>query len=314
MTLKLLPLPLLVASAVSGLVAWTAFSPMFRPSVAGADAVEHEPQISAGLEAAVDRVNRLFEERWTADRKTPAEPADELQVLRRLSVALFGTIPSLEEVRRFESYSGSNRIERWTRRMLSDPRFGEYFGERIGVALLGERENDHPMFRRERFMGWLGDELLRGRPYDEIARRIIAEAGPPTSAAATNFVTAQLTLDDQFASRLAARTVRAFLGQRIDCAECHDHPFERWKQADFEGLAAYFAQARFRTTGLEDDADRRHEVEDRKTLAMREVEPRVPFSAEWVSGDGSRRRQLAEWITHRDNRRFTRAITNRIWG
>jgi len=314
MNLKLRLLPLLVAAAGCGLVAWTALGPLVDWPFANAGAGADESHVADGLSAAVDRVNRHVEGRWTAEGIPPAEPADELQVLRRLSLALVGTIPSLEDIRQFEADDRPSRLDRWTSRMLADDRFGEYFAERLGVALLGERQNEHPMFRRERFVSWLGGELVRGRPFDEIARQIIAETGSPTSAPATNFVTAQITQDDQFANRLASRTVRAFLGQRIDCAECHDHPFDDWKQADFQGLAAYFAQARFRTSGLEDDDDQRLEVEDRSTLAKRVVEPRVPFHDDWVHGDKSRRRQLADWVTHRENRRFTRAIANRVWG
>jgi hypothetical protein len=66
--------------------------------------------------------------------------------------------------------------------------------------------------------------------------------------------------------------------------------------------------------GVADDVRGRHEVEDRTTLARRVVEPHVPFHTEWLGKHGSHRQQLADWITHRENKRFLRAISNRVWG
>jgi hypothetical protein len=274
-----------------------------------------DAKIGRDLVSAVEAVDRRFQARWADEQIAPAEPADELQVLRRLSLAIVGTVPSLQEIREIEADTAPDRLRRWTVRLLADPRFAEYFAERLAIALVGTYEQRVPWFTHARFEAWLADQLKAGRPYDEIVRSMISEAGPPTSNGATNFVTAEIVQGEGYANRLAARTARATLGQRIDCAECHDHPFDTWKQSDFAGLAAYFGQVRTGSVGLEDQVNRRHEVEDRKTLEKRVIEPRVPFHPEWLGEEhGSRRRQLAGWITHPDNRRFLRAISNRVWG
>ena len=96
--------------------------------------------------------------------------------------------------------------------------------------------------------------------------------------------------------RLAGRVTRAFLGLRLDCAQCHNHPFADWKQADFEGLAAFFGQTHVGFTGIYDGAGE-YVVEDRKTQAKKTVEPRVPFAPELLPDQGTRRQQLAAWVT-----------------
>jgi hypothetical protein len=312
--LKHVTLPVIAAAAAAGLVAWTALGPLAQSAGNSDAAPTIESPLAGGLDPVVAEVNRLFEDRWAQPGLVPAVPADELQVLRRLSLALAGTIPSLEEVRAFEVDRRPDRLRRWTLRLLDDRRFGEHFAERLAVAFVGNRPQDPPWFGRYRFEAWLAEQLLAGRPYDEIVHEMIAADGPPTTRPAADFVTAEIVEGQTSANRLAARSVRAFLGQRIDCAECHDHPFDDWTQADFQGLAAYFAQVRTASTGIMDDRDRRHEVEDRETFDRRVVEARVPFHDEWLSDGDTRRRQLADWITHDQNRRFLRAIANRVWG
>ena len=77
--------------------------------------------------AGVDRVNQWFENHWGTEQVTPVDPADEINILRRLSLALHGTVPSLEELRQFEADGQRDRLKRWTQRMLGDDRFPTYF-------------------------------------------------------------------------------------------------------------------------------------------------------------------------------------------
>jgi hypothetical protein len=143
---------------------------------------------------------------------------------------------------------------------------------------------------------------------------MISGTGLWTDHPATNYITVAIANGELDENKLAGRTVRAFLGQRIDCAQCHDHPFAEWKQAQFQGLASLFGQAQNSLVGIEDKSHKIYQVEDRKTLKKHVVEPAVPFHPEWLPGTGTRRERLAAWITHPDNRRFERATANRIWG
>lgn len=303
-----LVLPLLVAAGVVALVAAAARSPVHPvPAVRGSAEFPD-------ADAVVGQVNRLFEARWTASQVEPAAPADDLAILRRMSLALHGTVPSLEELRRFEADRDPDRIERWALQLLRDRRFNDYFAARLARSLIGAEQGQFIIFRRDRFTTWLSEQLAADRPYDELVREMIADDGLWTGRPATNFITQAVTDGTLDPNKLAGRTVRAFLGQRIDCAQCHNHPFADWKQDQFAGLAACYGQAVVTPVGINDNPKRTFELEDRKTLEKRAVDPAPPFGQEWWPNAGDYRERLAHWVTHPDNRRFERAIVNRVWG
>lgn len=308
-------LPLVVVLAVATIVAMAARSPLPPASRLREVGVEIDD-----LKPAVARLNAEFSARWAGAGIKPAEKADELQVLRRLSLALQGTIPSLQEVRQFTDDTRTDRLEHWTRRMLADKRFADYFAERLARGMVGKEGGQFVVFRRDRFVDWLSEQLQKNTPYDELVRKVISETGLWTGNPATNFVTAAVNEGDVDENKLAGKTVRIFMGQRIDCAQCHDHPFEHWKQSEFEGLAAFYGQVRpSGLVGIEDVEQKdgnpiEYEVDDRKTSEKRVVPISVPFHPECVPESGSRRARLAAWVTHPSNRRFERAIANRVWG
>ncbi len=306
--LSLLIAPLAVAAGVVVLVVGAATSPRHP--------IPPMPQESELAEAlgTVAKVDQFFAERWNSLNLHSALPADELTILRRLSLALHGTVPSLEEIRRFEADGEPHRLERWTMQLMNDRRFADYFATRLARGFIGAEGGQFIIFRRDRYTEWLADSLHENRPFDELVREMIDSNGLWTGVPATNYVTQAYADDVLNVNKLAGRTVRAFLGQRIDCAQCHNHPFADWKQQEFEGLAACFGQVKIAVTGVEDDKTKIYEVEDRKTLDKHVVEPAVPFGKEWWPEDGTVRQKLAAWVTHPDNRRFERAVANRVWG
>jgi hypothetical protein len=158
---------------------------------------------------------------------------------------------------------------------------------------------------------------MKDRPYDRLVRDLIAGEGIWTDRPETNFVT--VTFDPAVKrpdrERLAARVARAFLGVRIDCAQCHDHPFQPWKRDDFQGLAAFFGQVNNSLRGFRDDGKSTYEIADRKTGKNATVAPRVPFAPELLPPEqaGSPRARLARWVTDPANPNFSRATVNRVW-
>jgi hypothetical protein len=261
------------------------------------------------------RVNAAFRSEWERANLAPASRADDLTIARRLALGLMGTIPSLEELRELEAEPQAERLDRWLTAILNDRRCHDYLAERLARAVVGVQDGPFIIYRRRRLVAWLGDKLEANRPYDEIVRELISDSGIWTDHPATNFVSVTIKPDQEKgpdAGELAARVSRAFLGVRLDCAECHDHPFQPWKQADFQGLAAYFGQTKQTFTGIA-DADGEYVVENRLTGEPQTIAPCVPFQAELLPSSGTRREKLAVWVTHRDNRAFGRAAVNRIW-
>lgn len=389
----LIPL-VLVVLAVAWVAGLAARSPVSGPAALG-EAVPDD------LAATVGAVDARLAELWEADGIQPADPVtDDLVILRRLSLALHGTIPSLEEIRRFEADTRPDRLERWTAAMLEDTRFADYFAQRLSRAYVGVEQGQFILFRRDRFNEWLSQQLRDHRPYDEIVREMIAGTGVWTGEPEVNFLTGAYANDQFDENKLTGRVVRAFLGQRIDCAQCHDHPFAHWKQSDFEGLTAHFSELNVSLVGVEDKAgfrgllpaqaqpadgpvsqeirgalgrrklgvpenaeimtleadqhwavvvrpdgtseeepqpdegaalkvravlrrtndgiaiyapEREHVIDDARAGDLRVADPAVPFGPEWQPDSGTRRERLAAWVTHPDNRRFERAIANRVW-
>src|SRR5262249_59502547 len=110
---------------------------------------------------------------------------------------------------------------------------------------------------RGRCVAWLSDAIPETRRYDALVRDLIAGTGLWTDHPAVNFLSVTIAEDTERPTpdRLAARVARAFLGVRLDCAQCHDHPFQPWKQADFRGLAAFFGGVHSDLRGIRDAAD-----------------------------------------------------------
>ncbi|WP_337173371.1 DUF1549 domain-containing protein [Paludisphaera sp.] len=260
------------------------------------------------------RVDEAFREAWKSRAIEPAPLASELAVMRRLNLALTGAPPSLEEIRRFEAIGPGRRVDAWAEELLRDRRSADYLAERFARAFVGVEDGPFIVFRRRRLVAWLSDALLENRPYPEIVRDLVAGRGIWTDHPAVNFVS--VTRDEATErpdpERLAARVSRAFLGARIDCAQCHDHPFQPWTQADFRGLAAFFGGVRSNLRGVS-DGESDYRPPDRRTKEPSEVEPEVPSRPDLLPAEGPPRDRLAAWIVDPRNPYFGRAVANRAW-
>lgn len=277
------------------------------PTRGPAGTVSARPEVSA-------RVDEALRESWKAKGIVPAPTAPDLAVMRRLNLALAGVVPSLEEIRRFEAMPAEGRVGAWADELLRDRRTADYLAERFARAFVGVEDGPFIVFRRRRFVSWLSDALMENRPYPEIVRDLIAGRGIWTDRPAVNFVS--VTRDEMTErpdpERLAARVSRAFLGARIDCAQCHDHPFQPWTQADFRGLAGFFGGVRSNLRGVSDGEDDYHPL-DRKTKEPQTIAPAVPSHPELLPAEGPPRERLAAWVVDPRNPHFGRAVANRAW-
>lgn len=267
------------------------------------------------IRKSADKVDAAIERQWQQAGVQPAAPAGNLLIARRLALALAGTIPSLEDVRHLESLPKNEQLDVWLAELLADRRSADYLAERLARAYVGVEDGPFLLYRRRRFVSWLADELAANRPYDAIVRHLIADTGLWTDTPAVNFVTVTINPGDENKpdpNRLAARVARAMLGVRLDCAECHDHPFADWKQADFQALAAFFGGTRHSLRGIRDYPGD-FQVENLQTGATSTMKPAVPFENELLPAAGTQRQRLARWVTHSENRAFARATVNRVW-
>lgn len=314
--------------ALSGLFFLGAMAPEPRLRPREDDARPRPWQESIKLDSAA--VDRQLKELIDDAKLTAASEAEWRIVCRRLSLALVGNSPSLEELRAIERIEPARRIEWWTDYLLEDTRWSHCFAERFSRAFVGTNEGPFLLFRRRKFQLWLADEFRRGTPYDQIVRKMLTGTGLWTDRPEVNFLTS--SIKEGNGGRvdpivLAGRTSRAFLGTRLDCLQCHDDMLGNIQlvsngtprggtQLDFHRLAACFGGCRVSgknaLAGLRDDKTpyraQLHSDEEKSI-----VEPHVPFLESLDSENGSPRERLAAWITHSQNKSFSRATANRVW-
>ncbi len=319
----------LLCLVVMGALLGSAFSTQhLQRKVTG---IGNHHQQARGFSEMVAEVDHQFQQRWKEKELAFAAPAGNLAVMRRASLALHGTIPSLEEVTAFVEESGyemtdDNVLDRYINYLLMDRRYSDYMSERLARVFVGVEAGPFLIYRRRRFRLWLSDQLMENQPYNGLVHSLIASKGVWTSDPEVNFVTATITQEDggrPDIMKLAGRTSRAFLGMRIDCLQCHDDrlgtialdlndPSENSLQSDFHQFAAFYSQVNTGFSGVHDDSEHyayKYLGDDEEVI----VPPVVPFYQELAASNGTRRVQLADWVTNKNNRAFSRTAVNRIW-
>lgn len=254
-------------------------------------------------------------------RLLPSELCDDATFLRRASLDLIGTLPTPEEARKFltecQAESGGKGPALKARaklvdRLLARPEYADYWAMRWSNLLLINPDLLLPRGAYA-FDRWLRDSFRANQPFDQFAREIVTATGETYREGPPNFYRALRKPDE------AGKSVsQLFLGIRMDCAQCHHHPFERWGQDDFYGMAAYFARVRDKGSYPEGYHSSIYvapdgEVKHPKTDQV--MAPRPPGADAPPIAEGEDRREvLARWMTAPDNPYFARAIVNRMWG
>ncbi len=310
---NLLLLAAVLAVATVALGRWLRPAPFPEPPVAGARLAGE-----ADFRATVARVDAEFAAEWRRLGLAHTGRADELTLLRRLSLALTGTVPSVEEILAAEARPAGDRLQWWLSHLLADARSSDYLAERFARVVAGVEDGPFIVYRRHRLASWLREQIRANRSYDALVKDLLTATGIWTSQPAVNFVTATVDQnnDDEGPDevKLAARVSRAFLGVRFDCVQCHHDKFgDRWKQNDFHQLAAFFAGTGMSLTGVRDEPAKAYEFRYLGRTEAETVPPKVPFHAELLPAEGPPRERLAAWVTHPDNRPFARTLVNRAW-
>lgn len=254
-------------------------------------------------------------------RLLPSELCDDATFLRRASLDLIGTLPTPAEVRSYlaecRSETGGNGPALKTRAksveaLLQRPEYADYWAMRWSNLLLINPDLLLPRGAWA-FDRWLRDAFRQNMPYDRFAREIVSATGETYREGPPNFFRALSKPID------AGKSVaQLFLGIRMDCAQCHHHPFERWGQDDFYSMAAFFARVRDKGSYPEGYHSSIYvaaegEVQHPKTGAT--MLPKPPGAEPLAVAEGEdRRAALARWMTQPDNPYFARAIVNRVWG
>jgi hypothetical protein len=254
-------------------------------------------------------------------RMAPSALASDAVFLRRVYLDVLGVLPAPDETRRFLADSRSDKRARLIDALLERPEFADFWALKWSDLLHNEEKAlDRKGVRV--FHDWIRRGIADGKPLNEFARELIAGRGSTYSQPAANWYRA---LRDPQARAEAAAQV--FLGIRMQCARCHNHPFDRWTQTDYHSLAAFFCRVQYRIVenNRRDKLDT-HEFDGEQIVWMaRDGEIKHPRSGEVLrplflgadtpafAADADRLLALANWIADAKNPFFARAQVNRIW-
>jgi hypothetical protein len=263
-------------------------------------------------------IDRLVAARWTEEQITPAPPADDAEFLRRVHLDLTGRIPAVADVRDFLADTNPDKRRAVVEQLLASPTYIVHYTNVWRAAMLPEADTEQIVRTfLPGFEAWLRSRLAENRNYAEIAEEVLTLSVTPQDVqgfeqATTPTPVAFYRAKEGKVENLAAATSRVFLGVRIECAQCHDHPFDDWKQDAFWSYAAFFAEVQPPQAGMTDV------LPDTRSLKIPNTDRVVP--AKFLSGEepgwtgsGSNRSVLAKWVVSPENPYFAKAAVNRLW-
>lgn len=280
---------------------------------------------------------------WAKAKVTAAPLASDAEFLRRVSLDLVGVIPTYDETVAFLADSSPDKHQKLIDRLLDDPRYAQHQADLWDLILFGRNPPGYETDKRDGVQRWLREQFAQNRPYDVWVRELLkaegnsAEQGPPLY-----YVQYRNQPED-----LNEVVTQTFLGVQMQCARCHDHPYEAWTQLDFYGMAAFFARLQVVETGKLDGltkfmigekgtgdvlftgpaknqqpGKKGDPVKPKFLLGDALAEPELPKDFKDPKFENnkpppapqfSRKDQFAEWVTAESNPFFAKAIANRVW-
>ncbi len=326
--------------------AWVSFNKRWRPSLAlgalgvflgailgildPATAGDQPPRQSASQKhtatsSQVAAIDQAIAAVWERAGVKPARPATDDEYLRRAYLDLLGRIPNIQEARAFLNIRDHDKRGKLVEYLLNHPDYPKNFATQWTVLLIG-RGNQGRMVDRAALTSWLRKQFGSERPWNEVVHELVSSSGSNKDNGAVNYILAHMGFE---AVPLTSRTTRLFLGQQIQCTQCHDHPSNDWKQIDFWGINAFFK-------GIKADPVRRPnatgmqvvdhiEVSDEPTDAYVRFDkrngmvgiafPRFLDGRKISQGtDVNRRAELGKLIADPNNEALAKAFVNRMWG
>jgi hypothetical protein len=254
-------------------------------------------------------VDDLVYEKLQQLKYEPSALCSDTDFVRRVYLDVIGRLPTIEEQDTFLNDTLAERRQHLIDRLLAHPEFGRFWALKW-ADLLHLQKSDLKEAGVYKFYNWLVDVFAANTPLNDFAHELLTAQGSTYDHPAANYYRAF-----NHPTEAAETTAQLFLGSRIQCAKCHNHPFENWTQDNFYGLSAFFQRVA-RKPGLR--------AEEEVVYVQRHGDMRQPRTGKimkpWLPGDGQleetpadRRAALADWLTRPENPFFARVMVNRIW-
>jgi hypothetical protein len=242
----------------------------------------------------------------------PSPVIGDATFLRRVTLDIAGRLPTIAETEAFLASTDPKKRDLAINQLLTTPDYADYFANKWTVLLKNKREDAADITANFAFHAWMRDSLLANLPYDALVRQILGATGTivsnPPVAWYKRVKEPNLQQED---------VAQLFLGVRMQCAQCHHHPFERWSQRDYHALTAFFTQVGRKPTAIAGEDLIFHKrgtalVENKKTMekvmpaALGQTPPKI-------LPDEDPRLLLADWMGESSNPFFAKALVNRYW-
>jgi hypothetical protein len=275
--------------------------------------------------AKLDFIDERLREAWEQASIKPSPLATDEEFLRRVYLDLIGRIPNTDEAMAFLQTKESGKRQKLVIRLLEHPDFAKNFANLWTVLLIGRKTRDRDVDRGG-LSAWLRKQFNGDRPWNEVTYDLITAKGSNKENGAVNFPLAHLEFG---AVPLTSITTRVFLGQQIQCTQCHDHPSNDWKQADFWSINAFFKGVKKHEVKTVDasgaEVADHFELDDEPTDAFASFDkrnglvgiafPRFLDGRKISQGrDVERRVELGKFIADPKNADMAKAFVNRMWG
>jgi hypothetical protein len=242
----------------------------------------------------------------------PSPVCDHATFLRRVTLDVAGRLPTEEEARAFLADKGADKRDRWIDELLRGPDYADFFAGKWTAVLKNRRDDASDIVSNFAFHAWVRDSLLANKRYDQFVRELLAATGTVIGNPPVAWYKRVKEPKEQIED-----VAQLFLGVRVQCAQCHHHPFERWTQDDYYALAAFFAQVGRKPSGTrgEDLIFHKRGVAASTNINTHAALKPAAFGAAMpaIPPDEDPRLRLADWMKLPDNPFFAKALVNRYW-
>ena len=242
----------------------------------------------------------------------PSPVCDDATFIRRASLDIEGRLPTQAEAAAFLESTDSDKRDQLIESLLASPGYADFFANKWTSLLKNRRDDASDITSNFAFHAWIRDSLLANVPYDQLVRELLAATGTvignPPVAWYKRVKDPKQQLED---------VAQLFLGVRMQCAQCHHHPFERWSQDDYYSLSAFFSQVGRKPTGVRGEDLIFHKRGKATAKNVKTGESLVPMAlgddVGEITPDEDPRLKLADWMSNPDNPFFAKAVVNRYW-
>jgi hypothetical protein len=265
-------------------------------------------------------VDKYTHKKWQELGIVPSELCTDDQFIRRVSLDITGTLPTPAQVQKFAADESPNKREKLVDALLEKPAYSFYFANKWADVLRVKRgRQPNRAFGTFVFHAWISEAIVADMPYHEFARDLLCAIGDESKCPPAVWYK-DIQTPDQFVDNMA----QVFLGQRLACAQCHHHPYEKWSQDDYWGLAAFFGRVGRKiipVAGFPPQRGLQRQVlfnrSSGNVINKRTRRPAQPKPLDQdpikVAPTDDPRQRLADWVVDAKNPYFARAVANRYW-